>query len=195
MSAELEKFPGTADFEALPQTLRERLAAVKLLILDVDGVLTDGGLYYGADGTVAKRFNVHDGLGIGLAKRNGLHIAVITGQDQPAVHERMKVLGIDDYFAGYMSKRKSYEILREKYGLSSEQVAFLGDDWIDLPVMTVIGAPLAVANAQPEVKAAAIYVTRATGGNGAVREVIRLILHSKGQLEHIFAAWMEKHST
>ena len=186
---------GTKDFAALPRETRDKLAAVKLLILDVDGVLTDGGLYYDADGRVLKRFNVHDGLGIGLARRNGIHVAVITGQDSPAVAERVRVLGIEDYFAGFVDKRESYRAVRQKYGLAKEEVAFLGDDWVDLPVMHAVGAPLAVANAQPEVAAAALYVTRAHGGNGAVREAVRLIFYCKGRLEALYADWMEKHRT
>lgn len=193
MPAEAASLHGTEAFAALSEEARGKLAAVKLLILDVDGVLTDGGLYYDAEGKVSKRFNVHDGLGIGLARRSGMHVAVITGQDSPAVAARIRALGIEDYFPGFIDKRESYGKVRQKYGLSREEVAYLGDDWVDLPVMHAVGAPLAVANAQPEVMAAALYVTRAHGGHGAVREAIRLLFHCKGQLEAVYAAWMEKH--
>ena len=184
---------GLEIFAALSEETRKKLAAVRLLILDVDGVLTDGGLYYDTEGKVSKRFNVHDGLGIGLAMRNDLRIAVITGQDSPAVAARVHVLGIEDYFPGFIDKRESYKKLREKYSLAKEEVAFLGDDWVDLPVLHAVGVPLAVANAQPEVLATALYVTKAHGGHGAVREAIRLIFHCKGQLETLYAAWMEKY--
>lgn len=192
MPADAASPHGLEDFASLSQKTRDTLAAVKLLILDVDGVLTDGGLYYDADGRVSKRFDVQDGLGIGLAMRNGLRVAVITGQDSPAAAARVRVLGIEDYFAGSIDKRNSYETVRQKYGLTREEVAFLGDDWVDLAVMRAVGAPLAVANAQPEVMAAALFVTRARGGHGAVREAIRLIFHCKGQLEAVYAAWVEK---
>jgi 3-deoxy-D-manno-octulosonate 8-phosphate phosphatase (KDO 8-P phosphatase) len=195
MSGKYGKASGTALFEALPEETRRRVAKAKLLILDVDGVLTDGGLYYGADGKIAKRFNVQDGLGISIARHSGLRLAVITGQDQPSVGARFKDLGIEDYFPGLPDKRGCYETLRERHGLAPEEVAFLGDDWIDLPVMTAVGVPLAVANAQPEVRDAALYVTAARGGDGAVREAIRLVLYCQGRLDQAFAGWMNDHTS
>lgn len=183
-------------FAALPEEIRKRIANVKLCILDVDGVLTDGGLYYGPDGTMHKRFHVHDGLGIEIARQSGLlDFAVITGMDQPAVAARLRDLGVTDYFPGYRDKRECCGIICQRHGLSREEVAFVGDDWIDLPVMKMVGVPLSVANAQPEAKAAALYVTSAHGGSGAVRETIRLILHCKEQLSQVFNAWMERYSS
>lgn len=192
MSADPFTAAGAEDFERLPEAVRERVARVKLLILDVDGVLTDGGLYYTEDGSVTKRFNVQDGLGIGLARRSGLRVAVITGQDKPSVAARMRDLRVDDYYPGLIDKRESYETLRQQYGLEPEEVAFLGDDWVDLPVMRLVGVPLAVANAQPEVAARALYVTKQRGGHGAVRETVRLILFCRGELDRAFTAWMER---
>ncbi|CAK7014350.1 MAG: 3-deoxy-D-manno-octulosonate 8-phosphate phosphatase KdsC [Desulfovibrio sp.] len=181
-------------FAALSSESREKIAKVKLLILDVDGVLTDGGLYYGPDGTVTKRFDVQDGLGISLARHFDLRIAVITGQDQPSVTARLRDLKVDDYFAGYIDKRESCAVVCERHGLCRDEVAFLGDDWIDIPVMRSIGAPLAVANARPETKKEALYVTHASGGRGAVREAIRLVFYCKNQLDQVFSAWMERYS-
>lgn len=195
MAAERYAASDTGMFAALPTETRERVAKVRLLILDVDGVLTDGGLYYGPDGTVSKRFNVQDGIGISLARHGGIRVGVITGQDQPSVAARLAHLGIDDYFCGPIPKCTSYETLRERCGLLREEVAFLGDDWIDLPVMRVVGAPLAVANAQPEVRDAALYVTHARGGHGAVREAVRLILYCKGHLDRAFNTWMERYAS
>lgn len=193
MSADLyAKASGTELFDAVSSQTATRIAKVRMLVLDVDGVLTDGGLYYGPDGAMSKRFNVQDGLGINLARFCGIRVAVITGQDQPCVAARLQYLGIEDYYPGFMSKCESYETVRQKYGLSHEETAFVGDDWIDLPVMHRVGAPFAVSNAQPEVKAAALYTTCAHGGNGAVREIVRLILHSQGQLDQAFSAWMEQ---
>ncbi|MCC8194544.1 MAG: HAD hydrolase family protein [Deltaproteobacteria bacterium] len=196
MSAEFSFAPDIERFTALPDPVRARIAKAKLVVLDVDGVLTDGGVYYGPDGGVTKRFNVQDGLGIEVARQSGLlRFAVITGMDKPAVAARLHDLHIDDYFPGLTDKRESCEIVRKRHGFTNEEVAFIGDDWIDIPVMTHVGVPLAVGNAQPETKAAAVYVTQAHGGNGAVREAIRLILHCKGQLEHVFAAWMKRNNT
>ena len=184
-------------FAALPEETRKRIAKVKLCILDVDGVLTDGGLYYAPDGTMHKRFHVHDGLGIEIARKSeALKFAVITGMNQPAVAARLRDLGIaDDYFPGFTDKRESCAIICERHNLARDEVAFIGDDWIDLPVMAMVGVPLAVGNAQPETKAAALYVTEAHGGNGAVREAIRLILFCKEQLDQVFDAWMKRYST
>ena len=188
--------PDIGRFMALSGETRQRIAKVKLLILDVDGVLTDGGLYYTPDGAVTKRFHVHDGLGITLARElDFLNIAVITGQDKPSVAARMRELHIDAYFPGFADKRESFETARARYNLASEEVAFLGDDWIDIPVMMRAGVPLAVANAQPEVKSSALYVTRARGGDGAVREAIRLILHCKGQLDRVFETWLKRYGS
>ena len=196
MSADTSLAPDTERFAALSPAVRAKIAKVKLLVLDVDGVLTDGGLYYGPDGGVCKRFNVQDGLGIEIARKSGLlRFAVITGMDKPAVAARLRDLQIDDYFPGLLDKRESCATLCDRHGLSLEELAFMGDDWIDIPVMAMVGAPLAVGNAQPETKDAALYVTRAHGGDGAVREAVRLILYCKGQLDQVFAAWMQRYSS
>lgn len=188
--------PDRERFAALSEETRRRIAGVKLLILDVDGVLTDGGLYYNPDGTVTKRFHVQDGFGIAQAREFGLfRVAVITGHDHPAVAARMRQLHIDEYFPGFNDKRECFETVRTRHYLACEEVAFLGDDWIDIPVMMRAGVPLAVGNAQPEVKASAVYVTRAHGGGGAVREAVRLILHCKGQLDRVFETWLKRHGS
>lgn len=162
---------------------------ILMLVLDVDGVLTDGGLYYDLQNQVMKRFDVQDGLGIKIALSSGIHIAVITGLVSKAVESRMRDLGIQDYYAGYHDKRACLEELRQRYTLSWPQMAYLGDDWVDLSVMAQVGLPLAVANAQPEVKAAAQYVTNAKGGQGAVREIIRHLLMAQGKYEAVLASW------
>ncbi len=182
------------EFARIPEAVLTAARKVELLIVDVDGVMTDGGLYYDAAGGVIKRFHVHDGLGVALARRCGLKIAVITGQDSPAVAARMRDLKIEDYFPGFIDKRESYATVRERHGLLPEQVAYLGDDWVDLPVICQVGLPLAVADAQPEVKAAALHVTAAKGGHGAVREAICLILHSRRVLDSALAGWMETYT-
>lgn len=176
------------DFGALFFPVRAAVK-VRLLVLDVDGVLTDGGLYYDLQNQVMKRFDVQDGLGIKIAQKAGIKIAVITGLESAAVEARMKDLGIEDYFAGFLDKRACLEELKARHNLEWEQMAYMGDDWIDLSVMDMVGLPLAVANAQPEVKSIASYVTTAKGGQGAVREIIRHLLMAQGKYEAVLAAW------
>ena len=162
---------------------------IRLLVLDVDGVLADGGLYYDLQNQVIKRFDVQDGLGIKIAQQAGIIVAVITGLVSSAVEARVRDLGITDYYAGYLDKRVCLEEIRQRHDLKWEQMAYLGDDWVDLSVMDMVGLPLAVANAQPEVKTIANYVTTAKGGQGAVREIIRHLLMAQGKYEAVLAAW------
>ena len=164
----------------------ERARRVALLVLDVDGVMTDGGIHVDARGEVTKRFHVQDGLGIKLAQAEGLGLAVITGLDHPAVAARIRDLGIEEYHPGF---HKKTEILRDivaRKGLSFEQVAYLGDDWVDAGPLGLVGLPMAVADAQPEILALAGWVSSRPGGQGAVREAIRFLLAASGRLE---AAW------
>ena len=164
-------------------------SAIKILVLDVDGVLTDGGLYYDLQNQVMKRFNVQDGLGIKIAQSSGIKIAVITGLVSAAVEARIWDLGIEDYYAGFQNKGNCLDEIRKKYSLEWQEMAYLGDDWVDLSVMSKVGLPLAVANAQPEVKNIAKYITLAQGGQGAVREIVRHLLMAQGKYEAVLAAW------
>lgn len=168
---------------------RERAARVRLLVLDVDGVLTDGGLYYGPDGAAMKRFNVQDGLGVKLAQAAGLVIAVISGLDSPAVAARVRELGIADYHPGHHAKISLVEGLCDKYGLGLDQAAFLGDDWVDAGPLARVGLPMAVANAQPEILRLAAWVSTRPGGQGAAREAIRFILDARGLLDGLWEEW------
>ncbi len=162
---------------------------IQVLVLDVDGVLTDGGLYYDLQNQVMKRFDVQDGLGIRIAMKAGIVVAVITGLESKAVENRVRDLGITDYYAGFLDKRACLDEIRQRYNLEWNQMAYLGDDWVDLAVMGMVGLPMAVANAQPEVKNLARYVTTARGGQGAVREIIRHLLMAQGKYEAVLAAW------
>jgi 3-deoxy-D-manno-octulosonate 8-phosphate phosphatase (KDO 8-P phosphatase) len=175
--------PGAAFFPV------QAASDIRLLVLDVDGVLTDGGLYYDLQNQVMKRFDIQDGLGIQIAQHAGITVAVITTLISRAVEFRVKELGIKDYYSGYLDKRRCLEEIRTRYHLKWEQMAYLGDDWVDLSVMDMVGLPLAVANAQPEVKNIANYVTTAKGGQGAIREVIRHLLMAQGKYAEILAAW------
>jgi len=133
------------------KTLQALGSVVKLLILDVDGVLTDGGLYYDHEGNVTKRFNVQDGLGIKIAQSFGLDIAVITGLKHGAVEKRVRELGITEYHAGHVDKVPLMDAIRGRLNLERSAVAYLGDDWVDAGVMGAVGLPMAVSNAQPEI--------------------------------------------
>lgn len=164
---------------------------IKMLVLDVDGVLTDGGLYYDADGIAMKRFNVQDGFGIKLAQSVGLEIGVITGLNQKPVEKRVTELGIKHYYPGKHQKVPLFEDMCEKAGVLPSEAAFLGDDWIDLGVMRCAGLAMSVPNAMPEVIEAADWVATRSGGHGAVREAIGFILEARGLLEDAMKQWVD----
>lgn len=164
---------------------------IKLLVLDVDGVLTDGGLYYGDEGILMKRFSVQDGLGIKLAQAVGLEIGVITGLDQKPVEKRISELGIKHYYAGHHRKLPLFEKMCEEVGVAPEEAAYMGDDWIDLAVMGQAGLALCVPNAVPEVIEAADWMSTRKGGQGAVREAISFILDARGLKEQALQRWVD----
>ena len=164
---------------------------IKLLVLDVDGVLTDGGLYYGDEGIVMKRFSVQDGLGIKIAQAVGLEIGVITGLDQKPVEKRVTELGIKHYHAGRHKKVPLFEDICAKVGVTAEEAAYMGDDWIDLAVMARAGLALSVPNAVPEAIAVADWVSTRSGGHGAVREAIAFILEARGLKEKALQHWTD----
>ena len=164
--------------------------AVRLIVLDVDGVMTDGGLYYDANGLVMKRFHVQDGIGIRLAKAAGLEVAVISGMAAPCVVKRLEVLGVTEYHGGSDNKCTILNAMRERLGLGWEHIAYLGDDWVDLAPLSRVGLPAAVANAMPEVKKLARFVTRTPGGQGAVREFVDMLLTCQGKRDALLDQWM-----
>ncbi len=155
--------------------LRDRAKKLKLLITDIDGVLTNGELYYTKEGETIKSFNVLDGLGIKTIQKLGIRLAVISGRDSEALIKRLKELEIEDIFTGKHKKMDVYEALKRKYNLKDEECGFIGDDIVDIPVMEKVGFPIAVRNAIEEVKKVAVYVTMNEGGKGAFREVADLI--------------------
>lgn len=164
---------------------------IKLLVLDVDGVLTSGQIIFGRDGELMKKFHAQDGLGITLAHKVGLHIAIITGRESQMVELRSAELNIKDVYQGSMNKTQALTELMAKYDLTLDQVAYVGDDLNDLPVMIRVGLPCAVANAAPEVKQYARLVTNQAGGNGAVREVIEYILKAQDKWESIIDSYLQ----
>jgi 3-deoxy-D-manno-octulosonate 8-phosphate phosphatase (KDO 8-P phosphatase) len=159
--------------------IRELAAHVQLVIFDVDGVFTDGRLYYGSSGEELKSFNVRDGHGIRQLLRHGIHVGVISGRSSAAVTRRMQELGIRHVFQGDDNKRPIFEQLLHNLGLNAQQSACVGDDLADLPVMQAGGLAIAVADAHPEVRAKAHWCTQARGGEGAVREVCDLIIAAR----------------
>jgi 3-deoxy-D-manno-octulosonate 8-phosphate phosphatase (KDO 8-P phosphatase) len=158
-----------------------------LLALDVDGVLTDGSIMLDDDGREIKRFNVRDGLAITTWLRLGLHAAIITRRAGRAVEHRMRELGVQHIVQGCKDKRGAVLALAGTCKVPAAQAAFIGDDWPDLPAMRAVGFPIAVADAAPEVKAAARYVTIARGGRGAVREAVEHLLVLNGLHERALA--------
>jgi len=154
----------------------KRAHRIKYLILDVDGVMTDGGLYYTADGVELKRFNAHDGYGIVRARESGLGVGIISGRETPIVSARARVLGIDDVYQGAADKVAAMREIQARHHLDESEIAFIGDDLFDLPLLEVAGLSAAPRNARPEVKRTVDYVTSVAGGNGAVREIIDFIL-------------------
>ena len=156
-----------------------RAARIRLLVLDVDGVLTDGGLYYRASGEEGKRFHVQDGLAMGAAGRCGLTIAVVSGRDCAAVTRRMAELGVNEVHQGIGDKRGTVAAMLRRLGLDAQQVAVMGDDLTDLSLMKTVGLALAPLNAVPEVRRIAHWVASRRGGDGAVRQAIELLLKAR----------------
>ncbi len=167
-----------------------RAAHLRLMIFDVDGVLTDGGLHYGSDGEALKRFNVQDGLGIRLLQESGVATAIITARQSAIVARRASDLGIRHVKQGVHDKLAAFEHLLETTGFDAQQCGFVGDDLIDLPVLTRVGFSASVANGRPEVKARAHYVAQAAGGNGAVREICEYIMRAQGNYDTMLAQYL-----
>lgn len=168
----------------------ERARRVKLVIFDVDGVLTDGGLYVSDAGTEYKAFNSRDGHGMVMLRDSGVTLAVITGRQSEVVRIRMQSLGVKYIFQGQRDKLPAYEALRDKLALADEEIAYVGDDVVDLPVLCRVGLAIAVANAHPLVLTHAHWTTRADGGRGAAREVCEFVLAAQGKLDELFAGYL-----
>jgi 3-deoxy-D-manno-octulosonate 8-phosphate phosphatase (KDO 8-P phosphatase) len=158
---------------------------LRMVLLDVDGVLTDGGIILIGGDQEAKRFDAQDGMGITMLRSAGLMVGIVTARDSEVVRRRAKELGIEELYQGIQYKPLVLDSLREKYGIDPSQAAFVGDDIQDIPIMQQVGIPIAVLNAVPEVKESSIYVTHATGGHGAVREVAEWLLELRGDKERV----------
>ncbi len=164
----------------LPPDSVAKFAQVKLLALDVDGVLTDGGLYYMETGEELKKFNVKDGLGLKRVMQQGIVVAILSSSSAQATLHRVQRLGITYVFIGVEDKLVQLRVLCKKLGIDLVQVAYVGDDLVDLAAMQAVGCPIAVADAMAENQAAAIYITQRRGGEGAVREVCDLLISAIG---------------
>lgn len=169
----------------------ERAKKIKLMIFDVDGVLTDGGLRYGAEGELVKTFNVLDGHGIKLLQEYDVQVGIISARNSAIVARRAADLGIQHLKQGVHDKRKAFEQTLVDLHLSAEACGFMGDDVIDLPVMTRVGFAASVPNGHPEVQARAHYVAQARGGHGAVREVCDFILRAQNNYETALASYLK----
>lgn len=174
--------------------LLNRAKKVRLLILDVDGVLTNGELFFFERGEY-KAFNSRDGLGIALLVKSGIALAIISGNSSEAVAKRFQKFGIQHVYQGVEDKAVVYESIKKSLDLSNDEVAYMGDDLIDLPVMTQVGLPTAVADADDFVKQHSYWISQYKGGTGAVRELCELILQAQGKLDGLRQQFIHQESS
>ncbi len=168
---------------SIPVDTMARAARVRLMIFDVDGILTDGSLHYGAEGELIKTFNVLDGHGIKLLQQSGVATAIISARQSPIVARRAADLGIAHLHQGVHDKGRAFAQLLATCDLAPDACGFVGDDVIDLPILLRTGFSASVPNAHPEVKKRVHYITQASGGRGAAREICDLILHAQGNYD------------
>jgi 3-deoxy-D-manno-octulosonate 8-phosphate phosphatase (KDO 8-P phosphatase) len=174
---------------AVDAVLLAKASGIRVLLLDVDGVLTDGGLYFGAEGELFKRFNTLDGHGLKMLQRAGITPAVVTGRGSAALRSRLAALGIVHARYDIDDKAPAAEAILAELGLGWGQAAVMGDDWPDLPMMLRAALALAPAHAHPEVRCRADLVTELCGGAGAVREVCDLLLRASGHYPALLVAY------
>ena len=164
--------------------LQKEIQKIKIIISDMDGVFTDGTIYKGNEGVEFKRFSVLDSAGVALARAAGMKMAIVSGRYSPATDARVKEMGLEnDCYQGGLNKMDAYNDLKRKYKFTDDEAIYIGDDIIDLTLMENVGFPVAVENAHPLVKQKTKYTTQARGGEGAVREVIELVLNGQGIYE------------
>ena len=172
--------------------MNPKIKKIKMIISDVDGVWTDGSFYKGTDGQEFKKFNVNDGVGVAMARAAGFKIALISGRYSPATEYRAKELNIGDVYNGGLNKIPAYDELKKKYNLIDSEIAYVGDDLIDISVMEKVGAPIAVSNAIINVKEISIYITKTAGGYGAFRESVSWIIDQQGRMSDVLKAMKER---
>ncbi len=172
------------------QDIVEKASKIRLVIFDVDGVLTDGSLFLGDDGQEYKAFHSKDGHGMKMLQESGVAIGIITARTSKVVELRMDSLGIQHVFQGQLAKLPAYEKLRDTLKLRDEQIAYVGDDVVDLPIMRRVGLAVAVQDAHPFVKQHAHWQTSHDGGRGAARDVCELIMEGQGKLKAMLDAYL-----
>lgn len=170
--------------------VKQRAKKVKMLILDIDGVLTDGRIIYDSKGKELKCFNVLDGMGLALLGLAQIKVALITAKSSPAVRRRARDIGAAELREDVIDKLSAFSQILKKYKLSNENICFVGDDLLDLPVIKRAGLGVAVANACPEVKKYADYLTKREGGKGAVREVIEIVLRAQNKWQKVIKRFL-----
>ncbi len=161
------------------------LKKIKIILMDVDGVLTDGKIIFTSAGNEIKEFNIQDGMAITLARMAGLKTGIITGRESKMVQRRAEELKYDVISQGSFKKLPRYEEIKKQFSVTNEEVCYIGDDLPDMPVLKNVGFAVAVANARDELKAIADYTTEACGGDGAVREVVEKILKAQGKFKKL----------
>lgn len=169
----------------MKKKLISKLKQIKLLLMDSDGVLTDGGIYLSGSGEEMNRFDVKDGHGLVMLKRAGIRLGVMSGRGSEALKRRAEYLGFDFVILDALDKQKAFNNFTHDAGISNERIAFIGDDIVDLPVLRRVGFSIAVQDSSPELISEVDYVTHAYGGNGAIREVAEIILKAQGVWEDI----------
>jgi 3-deoxy-D-manno-octulosonate 8-phosphate phosphatase (KDO 8-P phosphatase) len=176
-----------------PRALAARARKIRLLVMDVDGVLTDGRMIISERGDELKAFHTHDGVAVALAKRGGLRTAMVTGESSPIAKIRGTKLGVDSIVLGARRKGEVIEALCAEFAVPADAVAYVGDDLLDIPAMQAVGLAIAVADAAQPVKAVAHVVTRARGGQGVLRECVELLLRAQGAWRRVVGAYVREH--
>jgi len=172
------------------ESMVEKAKATRVLVLDVDGVLTTGALYYGSEGFEMRGFHIHDGMGIKLLQNAGIKVAIISGKQSDAVERRIKELQIEHAYLGYDAKLPAYEDLKQKLNVSDHEIAYMGDDLPDLPILRRAGFSITVPQAPDIIKQHVDYITKIKPGKGAVREVCELILEAQDQLQSVLQSYL-----
>jgi 3-deoxy-D-manno-octulosonate 8-phosphate phosphatase (KDO 8-P phosphatase) len=173
----------------IEESVLSKVKKIRLLLLDVDGVLTDGRIIYDSRGRDSKFFDVHDGLGVYLLYKAGIKTILVTAKASRAILPRARDMRIEEVYADVSPKSLVLEKILKKYRLKADELCFVGDDLVDLPLLKRVGFPVAVFNACPEVKRAVNYITIRQGGRGAVREVAELILKGQGRWQELVGAY------
>lgn len=169
--------------------LKARAQSLEMILLDVDGVLTNGGIVYDSEDREIKQFNVKDGMGILLAREVGIDVGIITGRASPMVKRRARELGIDQIFQGQDNKLEALDVIQDETGYSTDQLAYMGDDVNDLPVLQEVSIPAAPSDAITEIRQSALILTENPGGRGAVREWVDYLLELRQQKQDAYRSY------